>query len=119
MASGFSSAASDSPSARTRRPSASVFSTSMVLPLRARSTSPGLMARPLGMFSVVGMIPITRTGTCRSARADIVASTAAAPDMSVFIDIMPSAVLSESPPESKVIPFPTSATVTEAPPSGS
>ena len=40
MASGSSSLASDRASARTSRPSASVLSTSMVLPLRARSTSP-------------------------------------------------------------------------------
>ena len=53
------STASDSPSASTRRPSASVLSTSIVLPLRASSTSPGLIALPPGMFSVVGMKPMT------------------------------------------------------------
>ena len=42
MASGRISAASDSPSARTRRPSASVLSTSMVLPLRMREDVAGL-----------------------------------------------------------------------------
>ena len=38
------------------------------------------------------------------------AITAAAPAMSVFMSSMPCAVLSERPPESKVIAFPTSAT---------
>ena len=37
------------------------------------------------------------------------AATAAAPDMSVFIVSMPSAVLIDRPPESKTIPLPTSA----------
>ena len=54
MASGASSTARDRPSASTRRPSQSVLSTSMVLPLRILSTSPGLTALPPGMFSVVG-----------------------------------------------------------------
>ena len=35
----------------TRRPSASVFSTSTVLPFFIVSTSPGRVARPEGMFS--------------------------------------------------------------------
>ena len=111
MASGAASAASERPSASTRLPSASVLSTSMVLPLRILSTSPGLTARPPGMFSVVGTMAITLTPTPRSARADMVASTAAAPLMSVFIVIIPSADLIDSPPESKVMPLPTSAMV--------
>ena len=110
MASGSSSAASVSPSARTSRPSASVLSTSMVRPLRMVSTSPGLVARPPGMFSVVGVMAVTRTRTPSSPHADTAASTAAAPLMSVFIVTMPSAVLSDSPPESKVMPLPTSTT---------
>ena len=44
--------------------------------------------------------------------------TAAAPDMSVFIVSMPSAVLSDRPPESKVMPLPTRATVPVALPLG-
>ena len=54
-AAGLSSDASESASARMRRPSASVLSTSTVLPLRIRSTSPGRIAVPLGMFSTSGM----------------------------------------------------------------
>ena len=115
MASGAASAASDRPSASTRRPSASVLSTSIVLPLRIFNTSPGLTARPPGMFSVVGTMAITLAATARSASADMVASTAAAPLMSVFMVIIPSAVLIDSPPESKVMPLPTSATVGTCP----
>jgi hypothetical protein len=102
------------------RPSASVLSTSTVVPLRMVTTSPGLMARPLGMFSVSGSSPTTRTGASSARRADMAASTAAAPDMSVFMVIIPSAVLMDSPPESNVTPLPTSATVAAGgPPSGS
>ena len=45
---------------------------------------------------------------------DIVASTAAAPDMSVFIVSMPCAGLMDKPPESKITPLPTSASVPRA-----
>ena len=117
-ASGFSSAASESPSARMRRPSASVLRTSTVLPLRILRTSPGLMARPPGMFSVVGTKAMTFVRTPAARRTDIAPMTAAAPDMSVFIVSMPSAVLSDSPPESKVMPLPTRATVPVALPLG-
>ena len=44
--------------------------------------------------------------------------TAAAPDMSVFIVSMPSAVLSDRPPESNVMPLPTRATMPVARPGG-
>ena len=54
MASGLASDASDRASASTRRPSASVSSTSMVLPLRRVSTSPGRVASPPNMLSVMG-----------------------------------------------------------------
>ncbi len=117
-ASGFSSAASDSPSARISRPSASVLRTSTVLPLRILSTSPGLMALGPGMFSVVGTNPMTFDCTPAVRSTDIAPMTAAAPDMSVFIVSMPSAVLSDRPPESKVMPFPTRATVPVALPLG-
>ena len=73
------------------------------------------MARPPGMFSVVGMMPTTFTRGARAGSTDMVASTAAAPDMSVFMVSMPSAVLSERPPESKVMPLPTRAIVPRAP----
>ena len=47
--------------------------------------------------------------------ADMAPSTAAAPDLSVFIVSMPSAVLIDRPPESNVIPLPTRARVAVAP----
>ena len=73
------------------------------------------MAEPPGMFSVVGTMPITFTLHPSAGSTDMAAITAAAPAMSVFIVIMPSAVLSDRPPESKVMPLPTSATVPRAP----
>ena len=63
------------------------------------------------MFSVIGAIATTRTPTPRARHAPTVAITSAAPLMSIFIPIMPSGVFSESPPESNVMPFPTSTTV--------
>ena len=63
MASALSSTASESASARIRRPSASVLSTSTVLPLRIFSTSPGRIALPLGMFSTSGTYAVTRVFT--------------------------------------------------------
>ena len=68
-----------------------------------------------GMFSVAGTMPITRTLAFSAGSSDIAASTAAAPDMSVFIVSMPSAVLIDRPPLSNVIPLPTNATVALAP----
>ncbi len=115
IASGSSSTARQSPSASTSRPSQSVLRTSIVLPLRISRTSPGLTARPPGMFSVVGAMPTTRTRTLRARQAPSVAITSAAPLMSVFIVIMPSKLLSVRPPESNVIPLPTSATVGTVP----
>ena len=81
----------------------------MVLPLRVVSTSPGLVAEPLGMFSVIGAHAVTGIRPPRAAMASTAASTAAAPPMSVFIVSMPVAGLRERPPESKVIPLPTRA----------
>ena len=69
------------------------------------------MAVPLGMFSVQGAMPITRTFTPAALQAPSVAMTAAAPLMSSFIVIMPSPLLSDRPPESNVMPLPTSTTV--------
>ena len=57
MASGASSVASERPSARISRPSASVLSTSTVLPLRIVSTSPTRVASPPVMLSVIGRKP--------------------------------------------------------------
>ena len=46
-------------SAKIRRPSASVFTTSIVVPELAVKISPGFIEVPLGKFSVAGMSPTT------------------------------------------------------------
>ena len=71
--------------------------------------SPGRVARPPGMFSQVGITPITFTGAFMPASARIAPSTDPAPDMSNFISSISPAGLSEMPPVSKVMPLPTSA----------
>ncbi len=111
MASGLPSLAMARASANTRRPSASVLSTSMVLPFRMVSTSPGRVASPPNMLSVIGMYARTRHFGARAGRTDMVPTTAAAPAMSFFMSIIPLAGLMERPPESKVIPLPTRAMV--------
>ena len=95
----------------TRRPSASVLSTSTVLPPQMVSTSDGRCAVPDGMFSARQSQPVTATGRPSRAAASTVCSTAAAPAMSDFMASMPAAGLIEMPPESKVMPLPTSATL--------
>ena len=62
-------------------------------------------------FSAAGTSPTTLTEQWTSRSAAIVASTAAPPDMSRFIDNMPSGGLMSRPPVSKVMPLPTSTTV--------
>ena len=79
-----------------------------MIPAALVTMSPGLIARPLGMFSQVGTRPTTLSGRPSSATTDIVAMTAAAPDMSNFISSIAPGSLREMPPVSKVIPFPTS-----------
>ena len=74
------------------------------------TTSPGLVAVPLGMFSQVGTRPITLSLGLSSARLWKVPSTLAAPPMSNFISSMPAPGFSEMPPVSKVMPLPTSTT---------
>ncbi len=100
IASGFSSEARVSASARTRRPSASVFRTSTVLPLYMRSTSPGRVAEPDGMFSASASQPVTLASRPRRAAATTVENTAAAPLMSHFIVSLWPAGFREMPPES-------------------
>ena len=95
------------PSPSTSRPSASVLITSTVFPLALLRMSPGLIARPPGMFSVAGTTPITRIGALSSAIARMAQATAAPPAMSSFIRSMPSAGLIEMPPVSNVMPLPT------------
>ena len=110
MASGASSTASERPSASTSRPSASVLWISTVLPLRIVSTSPSLSALPDGMLSVHINQAVTLVRTFRSLSTLIVASTAAAPDMSIFMFWWNTSwPLSEMPPESYMIPLPTRA----------
>src|SRR5664280_2724667 len=62
------------------------------------------------MFSAAGTSAVTRSGRSSAGNTLIAPSTAAPPLMSVFIAIMPSAVFSDRPPESKVMPLPTSTT---------
>ena len=108
----------DSASARTSRPSASVLRTSTVLPFMIFRTSPGRMAPPPGMFSAIPMRPTTSARGASSGRILSVARTAADPAMSHFIVSIPSDVLRDSPPESKVSPLPTRATLRTARSSG-
>ena len=97
------------PSASTMRPSASVETTSIVLPLAARTISPGRCALPSGIFSAQASTPITLQGSPRRAIARIAPSTSAAPVISSFISPMLSSGLMEMPPLSKVTPLPTKA----------
>ena len=62
------------------------------------------------MFSVAAMRPCTSTGGDNRGSARMIASTAAAPDMSFFIRSIPSADLRSRPPESNVMPLPITAT---------
>ena len=94
---GFFSARYASASARISRPSASVFSTSEVLPPRWRSTSPGRMAEPPGMFSADGIAAMTFTFGFSCAMARMAASVAAAPPMSAFIHSILAGVLEGQP----------------------
>ena len=71
--------------------------------------SPGFVALPPGMFSVAGTRPTTLIFGFSLPSADIAAMTPAPPDMSYFISSMRSAGLIEMPPESNVMPLPTSA----------
>ena len=115
ITSGFRSVARTSASARISRPSASVLSTSTVVPPYIVSTSPGRIAEPDTMFSAIGTKVVTLTGSPSAAIASVAWTTAAAPAMSLFISCMPWAGLMVRPPESKVMPLPTSARCVLAP----
>ena len=110
ITSGCSRLAATRPSASTSRPSASVFSTSTVVPSSMRSTSPGRVARPEGMLSARHSHAVTRTGRPCVATARSTLSTVAAPHMSYFMPTIDPAGFSDKPPVSNVMPFPTSAT---------
>jgi hypothetical protein len=70
--------------------------------------SPGLTARPSGMFSQAGTSPTRLSLSSLRAAKSIAANTVAAPHMSNFISSMAGGSLSEMPPVSKVTPLPTS-----------
>ena len=107
MNSGSNSPAFHNPSERTNRPSASVLRTSMVLPESVVMTSPGRCAFAAGMFSAMHVIPTTLPSYPVDASACIVPKTVADPPISYFISSMLAPGLSEIPPVSNVIPFPT------------
>jgi len=69
----------------------------MLWPSLVMSTSPGLIAASPGMFSVIGAIAVTLAPTPSAAAAPRAPRTMAAPDMSVFMVVMPSAVLRRQP----------------------
>ena len=73
------------------------------------------------MLSVIGVMPTTRTPTPSAGSAHIAEITAAAPPMSHFMSIIDAAGFRDRPPESKVMPLPTRATVgvSSSAPSGS
>ena len=71
--------------------------------------SPGLVARPLGMFSQAGTTPTRLIGRSSVATALNVPSTLAAPLMSNFISSIAGGGFSEMPPVSNVTPLPISA----------
>ena len=81
----------------------------MVMPAMLFTTSPGRVALPLGMFSQAATTATTFIAGAVSASACIVPSTDAAPHMSNFISSMPAPGFRLMPPESKVMPLPTSA----------
>ena len=62
------------------------------------------------MFSAIGTVAVTATGSSRRAASTVVAITAAAPPMSEVMWSMLAAGLIEMPPVSNVMPLPTSAT---------
>ena len=97
-------------SARTRRPSASVFVTSTVVPSYMVMMSLGRWAPPPGMFSASASQASTRTASSWRAAARTTPRTVAAPAMSDFISGMEAGCLRDRPPESKVMPLPTRAT---------
>ena len=82
----------------------------MVSPDIALTMSPGLVARPLGMFSTAAARTTRLIGSLSSIVACRAASTEPAPLMSNFISSIARPGFSEIPPVSKVTPLPTRAT---------
>ena len=82
--------------------------TSLVRPPWWVITSPGRSAFPPIAFSAAATSPVTFTGHRRAVSAPRTAITTAPPVMSRFIVAIDSAGLIDNPPESKVMPLPTS-----------
>ena len=80
---------------------------STILPLSARTTSPGRVECGPGMFSTAGARARSGVPGARRATVSIAAMTVAAPVLSIFISSIRSAGLIEMPPESKQTPLPT------------
>ena len=74
-----------------------------------RSTSDGRWAVPDGMFSAIGAHAVTLRSSPSRAMAMVAAMIAAAPPMSDFIHSIATGGFSDRPPESNVMPLPTSA----------
>ena len=102
-------------SASTRRPSASVLSTSIVWPDIDVTMSPGRCAFDEFMFSTRPISPTALTLALRPASARIRPVTQAAPAMSPFMSSMPAAGFIEMPPVSNVTPLPMKQTGLRAP----
>ena len=92
---------------------------SIVVPVFARTMSPGLSACPDGRFSVAPITVSTRTGSPSRAIAPVASSATAPPDMSNFISDIFCPGLIEIPPESNVTALPTRPRIGPATPSGS
>lgn len=75
--------------------------TSIVFPLIAVMTSPGLLAHPDGIFSHKGTRAVTLIGTFSLAMASNAALTVAAPPISAFMSPIPAAGLILIPPLTK------------------
>ena len=69
--------------------------------------SPGRVAVPEGMFSVAGIVATRSSSRPSSAIAATASSTAAPPDMSIFISCIDCDGLIEIPPLSNVTALPT------------
>ena len=80
----------------------------MVWPDILVTTSPGLVAPPLGIFSAAATMPTTLSFKSISAIAFMVPTTLAAPHISYFISSILAPGFKLIPPVSKVTPLPTS-----------
>ena len=90
-----------------RRPSASVFPISTVMPARLCSTSSGRKAFPETLFSTAGTKMRSRTGRPAIMIIRARPSVVAAPPISFFISFIPVGGFRSRPPLSKQTPLPT------------